>query len=76
MKFVLSLNEEKYYTDCGIIGLNFINEDVKEYENFTFLKELKIKNLINNFIFYIIYETDNSGHIYFDDLPHEIYPEK
>jgi hypothetical protein len=26
--------------------------------------------------FYLIYETDNSGHIYFGDLPHEIYPEK
>ena len=29
MKFVLSLNEEKDYKDCGIIWLNFINEDIK-----------------------------------------------
>ena len=75
MKFVLSMNEEKDYIDCGIIGLNFVNDFVKTYDNFTFLNELKAKNLINRFIFYIIYENDNSGHIYFGDLPHEIYPE-
>ena len=76
MKFVLSMNEEKDYIDCGIIGLNFVNEFIKAYNNFTFLNELKSKNLINRLLFYIIYETDNSGHIYFGDFPHEIYPEK
>ena len=46
MKFVLSMNEEKDYIDCGIIGLNFDNEFIKAYNNFTFLNELKAKNLI------------------------------
>ena len=76
MRFVLSMNENKDYIEYDIIGLYFINEDVKEYENFTFLNEYKNKNLIDKFVFYIIYETDNSGHIYFGDLPHDIYPEK
>ena len=76
MKFALSMNEEKDYIDCGIIGLNFVNEFIKAYNNFTFINELKAKNLINRLLFYIIYETDNSGHIYFGDFPHEIYPEK
>lgn len=76
MKFVFSMNEEKDYIDCGIIGLNFVNEFIKAYNNFTFLNELKSKNLINRLLFYIIYETDNSGHIYFGVFPHEIYPEK
>ena len=76
MKFVLSLNEDKDYIDCGIIGLSFINEFVKSYKNYTFLNELKQKNIIDKLNFYLIYDTDNSGHIYFGDLPHEIYLEK
>ena len=44
MKFVFSMNEEKDYIDCGIIGLNFVNEFIKAYNNFTFLNELKAKN--------------------------------
>ena len=41
-----------------------------------FIKQLKERNLIKNYNFFIYYKNDSNGNLIIDALPHEIYPNK
>ena len=63
----------KTYKDIagGLIGLNLEDEkEIKEYENYNFINEIKRIGLIKDFYFTMKYTDNNSGNLIIGDLPH------
>ena len=60
---------------CGLhLGIQMFSEEGNICPNFN--KVLKRSNLINNYIFSIHYDSQNSGSLIFGAYPHEYYPDK
>ena len=55
----------------GLIGLNLEDEkEIKEYEKYNFMNEIKRIGLIKDLYFTIKYNDKNSGNLIIGDLPH------
>ena len=61
-------NEESLYFD-GQLGLNMGYDD--KYDS-NFIRQLKAKNIINNYIYSIIYENEEEGFLLIGEFPHNI----
>ena len=76
LKFLLGIKDNQYYKEGGVLGLNIAEFDLRIKE-VGFIKQLKERNFIKNYNFFIDYNQDNvNGNLIIDGLPHSIYPEK
>ena len=74
--FFLGITESLYYRESGVLGLNYPDIDMR-IKDVSFIKQLKERNLIDKYTFYITYDDNNdSGKVIFGSLPHEIDPQK
>ena len=66
------LGTKTYHDNAGgLIGLNLEDEkEIKEYEKYNFINEIKRIGLIKDFYFTIKYNDKNSGNLIIGDLPH------
>lgn len=70
-KFEKSKNNSQENNFCALIGFN-LNIDNKEWA--TFIKQLRTKQLINQYIFTMNYTNTNEGIFYIGSYPHEYAP--
>ena len=70
-KLEKSKNNSQENNFCASIGFN-LNIDDKEWA--TFIKQLRIKQLINQYIFTMNYTNSNEGIFYIGSYPHEYAP--
>ena len=76
LTFLLGVTDDQYYKEGGVLGLNIAEFDMRMKE-VGFIKQLKERDIINNYIYFIDYNQDNdNGNLIIDGLPHDIYPEK
>ena len=73
--FLLGVLDNYYYKEGGVLGLNIAEFDWR-IKDAGFIKQLKERNLIKNYNFFIDYNKNENGNIIIDALPHEIYPNK
>ena len=72
--FLLGVKDNNYLKEGGVLGLNIAEFDWR-IKDVGFIKQLKERNLIKNYNFFINYnKNDDSGNVIIDGLPHEIYP--
>ena len=76
LTFLLGLNENLYRKESGILGLN-IPEFDKRIQEIGIIKQLKQRDLIQKYTYYIKYnETNDEGDLIIGSLPHEINSQK
>ena len=74
LTFLLGITDNCYYKEGGVLGLNIAEFDWR-IKNVGFIKQLKERNLIKNYNYFINYnKNDDNGNLIIDGLPHEIYP--
>ena len=75
-QFILAykLRQDGFFstTELGVLGLNEkIVRPNSDLENINFIKELKMKNLIDNYAFSIFFNNENNGSLIIGNYPHE-----
>ena len=74
--FFLGIEDSLYYRESGVLGLNFPDMDIR-IKDVSFIKQLKERNLIDEYIFYIAYDdNDDTGRVIFGSHPHDIDQQK
>jgi hypothetical protein len=69
LKFIYSPNDNKKESTCFNIGFKAFSRNLRETD-LNIIKQLKNKNIINNYIYSIIYETNDTGFLLFGEYPH------
>ena len=78
--FLLGIEDYKGHRESGVLGLNLPDSDHR-VRDVTFIKQLKERDLINNYTFFIEYEKDsfnesNKGNLILGIFPHEYNKDK
>ena len=80
ISFLLGIENNKGLRESGVLGLNLPDSDHR-VKDVTFIKQLKERDLINNYTFFIEYEKDsfnesNKGNLILGIFPHEYNKDK
>ena len=80
ISFLLGIEDYKGHRESGVLGLNLPDSDHR-VRDVTFIKQLKERDLINNYTFFIEYEKDscnesNKGNLILGMFPHEYNKDK
>ena len=74
--FLLGIEDYYSYRESGVLGLQLAEFDWRVQDS-GFIKQLKERDLIKNYSFFIKYDNDStSGEVIIGALPHEVYKEK
>lgn len=80
ISFLLGIEDYKGHRKSGVLGLNLPDSD-QRVKDVTFIKQLKERDLIDNYTFFIEYEKDsfnesNKGNLILGMFPHEYNRDK
>lgn len=80
ISFLLGIEDYNVHRESGVLGLNLPDSDHRVMD-VTFIKQLKERNLIDNYTFFIEYEKDilnesNTGNLILGIFPHEYNKDK
>ena len=80
ISFLLGIEDYNVHRESGVLGLNLPDSDHRVMD-VTFIKQLKERNLIDNYTFFIEYEKDsfnesNKGNLILGMFPHEYNKDK
>ena len=80
ISFLLGIEDYNVHRESGVLGLNLPDSDHR-VRDVTFIKQLKERNLIDNYTFFIeyekgIYNESNTGNLILGIFPHEYNKDK
>ena len=80
ISFLLGIEDYNVHRESGVLGLNLPDSD-QRVRDVTFIKQLKERNLIDNYTFFIEYEKgilneSNTGNLILGIFPHEYNKDK
>ena len=80
ISFLLGIEDFKGHRESGVLGLNLPDSD-QRVKDVTFIKQLKERDLIDNYTFFIEYENNsfnesNKGNLILGMFPHEYNRDK
>ena len=70
MDIFTGIKVNSHYINSGIIGLD-ISGDSYYFNDIFFIKQLKQKDIISSYAFYVKYNKDNSGSLIIGEYPHD-----